>query len=240
MFELQTYRCPDCGAEIREKLTDGQQFDCPGCHRAYRVLLDTSSPRAGFVPIDSRAAQEPLGLPRGSVRAVATLATAGSAWILILAEQPVPGYVLSLLLTIIGYYFGFRQKLRGAESRILDASARIQEPLYLPGGSIRLLLIVGFAACGVLLAARRQMTDPVYLEFFIILAGLVGGYFFARLFAVNLATPVAGFVNHLKGAVVLGATIALAALLLIGLYPDRAHLGLGLACAISFYFGSRS
>lgn len=141
--------------EIRQKLTDGQQFDCPGCHRAYRVLLDASSHRAGFVPIDTRAAGEPLGLPRGSVRAVATLATAGSAWILILA-------------------------------------------------------------------------------------GLVGGYFFARLFTVNLAPSVAGFVNHLKGTIVLGATIALAALLLMGLYRDRPHLGLGLACTISFYFGSRS
>jgi len=37
-----------------------------------------------------------------------------------------------------------------------------------------------------------------------------------------------------------GATIALAALLLMGLYRDRPHLGLGLACTISFYFGSRS
>jgi len=68
----------------------------------------------------------------------------------------------------------------------------------------------------------------------------VGGYFFARLFTVNLAPSVAGFVNHRKGTIVLGATIALAALLLMGLYRDRPHLGLGLACTISFYFGSRS
>jgi hypothetical protein len=226
--------------EIREKLGDGQEFECPACHRAYRVLLDAASPHAGFVPLDTRAAREPLGLPRGSVRAIATLVTAGCCWILIVAEQPVPGYVLSLLLTVIGYYFGFRQKVKSAGSRIFDASAAVREPLYLPGGSIRTLLILGFAGCGVLLAARRQIAEPAYLEFFIILAGLVGGYFFARLFTVNLDPGTAGLVNHAKGALVLGATIGLAALLLTGLYHERPRLGLALACTISFYFGSRS
>lgn len=56
MFELATYRCPDCSAEIREKLTDGQQFDCLNCRRSFRVLLDESSHKAGFVPLDTTAA----------------------------------------------------------------------------------------------------------------------------------------------------------------------------------------
>ncbi len=77
MFELTTYRCPECGAEIREKLSDGQPFNCFDCRRSFRVLLDPSSDKAGFAPLDAVAIRELLNLPRGSVRAVATLVAAG-------------------------------------------------------------------------------------------------------------------------------------------------------------------
>jgi hypothetical protein len=240
MFELKAYRCPNCGAEIREELTDGQQFDCLNCRRAFRVLLDESTEKVGFVPLDTVVVREPLNLPRGSVRAIATLATAGCCWILIFANAAVPGYLLSLLLTVIGYYFGFRKKLKRAQSRILDASSRAQEPLNLPGGSIRMVLILGFAVCAVVLWARRQIADSAYLEFFIVLAGLVAGYFFARIFSGTIGSSMGNLINHAKGVLVLVATVALAALLLGGLYTDQPQLGLTLACMISFYFGSRS
>ena len=240
MFELTTYRCPDCSAEIRDKLTDGQQFSCLNCHRSFRVLLDESTEKVGFVPLDTAVVQEPLHLPQGSVRAIATLVAAGCCWILVVATRPVPGYLLSLLLTIIGYYFGFRQKLKSAQSRILDASAQAQEPLNLPGGSIRLLLVLGFAVCGVVLWARGRIVQPAYLEFFIVLAGLVAGYFFARIVAGATGSALGNLMNHAKGLLVLTASVALAVLLLMGLRADESHLGLTLACVISFYFGSRS
>ena len=240
MFELLTYRCPDCGVEIHESLSDGQRFECLNCHRPYRVLLDESTSKVGFVPLDTVPVQEPLHLPRGSVRAIATLGAAGCCWVLMLSDRTVPGYLLSLLLTIIGYYFGFRQKLRSAQSHILDASARVQEPLNLPGGSIRLLLVLGFAVCGVVLAMRRRLINPAYLEFFLVLAGLVAGYFFARLFTGTRDTALSNLVNHAKGLLVLAATVALAIVLLTGHQFGVPHLGLTLACAISFYFGSRS
>lgn len=240
MFELATYRCPECGAEIREKLSDGQSFDCFHCRRSFRVLLDASSDKVGFVRLDVSAVQEPLNLPQGSVRAIATLVTAGCCWVLMLRGVLVPGYLLGLLLTIIGYYFGFRQKIKSAQSRILDASARIQEPLNLPGGSIRLILVLGFAACAVLFGVRGEFIDPAYLEFFVVLAGLVAGYFFARLAGGGMGTGPGNWINHAKGVLVLIATVALAVVLLSGLYIGQPHLGLVLACAVSFYFGSRS
>ncbi|UCD50961.1 MAG: hypothetical protein JSW27_25985 [Phycisphaerales bacterium] len=240
MFELVTYRCPDCSAEIHESLSDGQRFECLGCHRSYRVLLDESTSKVGFVSLDTTRVQEPLHLPRGSVRAIATLGVAGCCWVLMLSDRAVPGYLLGLLLTIIGYYFGFRQMLRSAQSHILDASAQIQEPLNLPGGSIRLLLVLGFAVCGVVLALRHRFINPAYLEFFIVLAGLVAGYFFARLFTGTRDAALDNLVNHAKGLLVLAATVALAIVLLTGHQFGVPHLGLTLACAISFYFGSRS
>ena len=204
------------------------------------MLLDESSDRAGFVPLEVASVQEPLGLPKGSIRAIATLTTAGCCWALMLLDKPTPGYVLSLLLTIIGYYFGFRQRVKGAGSRILDASASVQEPLNLPGGTIRMMLIGGFGVCAFILAARGRFVMPEYLEFFIILAGLVGGYFFARLFTGTVGGATGNIVNHAKGLIVLVATVRLAVLLLGGAYVEQPHLGLSLACIISFYFGSRS
>jgi len=88
--------------------------------------------------------------------------------------------------------------------------------------------------------ARHQIIKPAYVEFFIILAGLVGGYFFARLFGGTVGSSLGNLINHAKGILVLVATVLLVIVLLGGLYTDEPHLGLTLACAISFYFGSRS
>lgn len=240
MFELKDYRCPDCGMEIRDGLTDGQVFDCANCRRRYRVLLDESVAQAGFVPLEAAAVQEPLWLPRGSVRAIATLVTAGCSWVLMIFGRPVPGYLFGLLLTIIGYYFGFRQKVKGTGGRILDASSQAPEPLNLPGGTIRLMLIGGFGICAFIVAARDRLTAPEYLEFFIILAGLIVGYFFARLSSGTVGGTVGNVINHAKGLIVLTATVRLAVLLFGEGYAEQPHLGLALACVISFYFGSRS
>jgi hypothetical protein len=110
----------------------------------------------------------------------------------------------------------------------------------LPGGSIRTLLILGFVVAGVILGARGHLTDPAYLEFFFILAGLIAGYLFARLFTANLAPAATSMIGHAKGVGVLFATTLLAVVLLTGTYTDLPRIGLVLACLISFYFGSRS
>jgi hypothetical protein len=183
--------------------------------------------------------QEPLGLPKGSIRAIATLVTAGCSWGLLFTGGPVPDYVLDLLLTIIGYYFGFRRKDRQAGGRVSDASPKTSEPLGLPGGTIRMMLIAGFAVSALILYSRGQFGSSAYLEFFLILAALITGYFFARLFAGIARSRTGRAINHAKGLIVLVATIQLAVLLLAG-HAEQPPLGLAMACIISFYFGSRS
>jgi hypothetical protein len=76
-----------------------------------------------------------------------------------------------------------------------------------------------------------------YVEFYAILAGLVVGYIFGR--AVRpLRDNIENMVNHAKGTVVLIAAAGLFAVLMGE--ADKSYVGLGLACVISFYFGSRS
>lgn len=143
--------------------------------------------------------QEPLGLPKGSIRAIATLVTAGCSWGLLFAGGPVPDYVLDLLLTIIGYYFGFRHKVREAGIGAGDVPAKSPEPLGLPGGTIRMMLIAGFGVSTAILFSRGQLRSPAYLEFFLILAGLIAGYFFSRLSAGIAGSRTGRMVNHAKG-----------------------------------------
>lgn len=51
---------------------------------------------------------EPLNLPKGSIRSFVTLTMALSCWALVVTGRPVPAWLFSLILTVIGYYFGFR------------------------------------------------------------------------------------------------------------------------------------
>ncbi|MHC5083245.1 MAG: PHD finger domain-containing protein [Planctomycetota bacterium] len=239
MFELKTYHCPGCKAEIREKFTDGDEYICDDCGNIYHVLIDERSGNIGFVAADETLLQNPLGLPKGSIRALTTLLLAVTCWVMILMNRSVPGNLLGLLLTVTGYYFAFRKK-DGTQSRIYNVSARLQSPLSLPSGSIRNILIAGFLVSAVILGMQGRLTEAVYVEFYLILTGLVAGHLLSKLLS-HIHHPAAlNFFNHCKGVIVLSTTFAFAFILVAGLYEAYWHLAISLSCIISFYFGSRS
>ena len=240
MFRDTPLECPQCGISVQEQLQDGQVFECSFCSSRFKVLLDKEEESVAFIEIRDKEIPEPLFLPRGSIRASVTMLLAFACWILIFAGKTVPGYHLNLLLAIIGYYFGFRMKMKAAQSRIYDAAAREKAPLFMPGGVIRLFLVAGFIVTGAVLWHRGQLAGLAYLEFFVILSGLIVGFIFSRAFAGFRNTPFYLTVNHLKGAAVLTAAMCLVVLLLSGLYADYRHLSLGLSAIVTFYFGSRS
>jgi hypothetical protein len=234
-----TYRCPTCRAEIQGKIADGEQVSCTGCRRRFRIAHSNFSGKTSLIPMDAVAVQQPLGLPRGSIRALVTLAVAGACWLLMIGNQPVPRYLLNLLLAIIAYYFGFRQKAGRTETHAAESRAQSPEPLHLPGGSIRMILVLGFAISGLLMCVRGKLADLAHLEFFVLLAGLVAGYFFSRIFRTADAATHSRF-NHLGGVVAVTAAGWLVVSLLSGTYLEQPHIGLIPACVITFYFGSRS
>lgn len=241
MFELKTCHCPACGVEIRGSLSDGQEYQCTSCHKKYSVLIDKHTGKIGLVPLEESKLEEPLYLPRGSLRAITTILLAGCCWILIFIDQDVPSYLLGLLLTVIGYYFGFRKKEAMVRGRMYDAAAKIENPLFLPSGYIRVFLIAGFLVAAGVLWFRGRLGDIAYLEFFLILAGFTAGYIFARLM-VNVEEVIAvyNFLLHLKGLVLLASVFTLAVMLLTRHYQHNPYPPLVCACIISFYFGSRS
>ena len=240
MFELVSYKCPNCNSEINEPMKNAGHINCLYCKSEYTVMFDEETKKAALIPVDEKILPEPLYLPRGSIRAISTLVVAFTCWILIIRGLDVPSYLLGLLLAVIGYYFGFRKKLKTAQSKIFDASAQKTEPLFLPAGFIRFLLITGFVVSGIVLYFRLELLHEKYLEFFVILLGLVVGYLFAKATSKMENTVVLNGINHCKGVVVLSASVYLSWLLLTGLYISYPYVALTMACLISFYFGSRS
>jgi hypothetical protein len=214
---------------------------------------DTPRPE---VPIDWRKVHA-LGLPSGSVRALLAILIFATVWcsILVQPNREIPDYLGDLLFIIMGHYFAARRR-----------SAAEPEPgpppLFLPKGSVRLLLLGGSVLVAVLLYQRGQLT-PVDRNPGVVTLLLVGGF----LLGVALNTVAAWwqdrghrtprFLEDLRALVSLAAAIALVFLVLNHFFrfvpPDLigdflsqwVHLGrLGpehiLAAIVGFYFGSRS
>ncbi|MEN8127241.1 MAG: hypothetical protein ABFR90_05480 [Planctomycetota bacterium] len=239
MFELKTFYCPGCGTEIREKLHDCNDYVCTVCSKTFHVLIDEDSQRVGFVSVDEIALANPLGLPKGSIRAVTTILLSLSCWILILINSTAPGYLLGLLLTVTGYYFAFRKK-DGTQKRFYDVATPLQSPLSLPSGSIRNVLIIGFFISAIVLLARKRFMEPAYIEFFLILTGFIAGHLLTKILPHVRHATVLNCLNHLKALIVLGAVVVFCIIMLAGHHERLWHVAIALSCIISFYFGSRS
>ena len=152
-----------------------------------------------------------------------------------------PGPLFGVLLTVVGYYFGFRMRVKEAASRIYDPGAHVQEPLFLPGGCIRTTLMLGFGVSAVVLHSQGRLVRREFLEFFVVLAGLIGGHLFARAFAGLKGGAAHVALSHVKGASVLCAAAWLTILFLSGGHAQAPPaLLLGLCCVETFYYGSRS
>ena len=241
MFEKTVLHCPRCGYEIREEIEGGKLFTCSLCSGRFRVMVDEEAGRAAFYEEAARQLPEPLYLPRGSIRALTALTMAASCWVRILTGRDVPGSLLSLLLTIVGYYFGFRTKVKAAGSRIFDPSVKAREPLGLPAGVIRWILIAGFVASGLVLFGRGRLGEAKYLEFFLVMGGLIAGQLFGRLSRPLRETPTGVAINHLKGVAVLAVAALLMLHFIAGLFAGMPAPAAAVLCAVvSFYYGSRT
>jgi hypothetical protein len=77
-------------------------------------------------------------MPGGSVRAVLALMIFGTIWGLLLRrpDREIPDYLRDLLFIILGHYFA----VRGRADRTAEAGP---PPLFLPTGTVRLVLIAG-------------------------------------------------------------------------------------------------
>ena len=238
--------CPKCHAEIRAKAEDKENIVCFCCDRKIRVKDRADDLKADVI-------QETLCLPKGSIRASVALLLSLACWILVFQGRHVPSYIFNLLVAVISYYFAFRRSSslsNSGESAIQTLSEKTDEfsdvtasgkpkPLYLPAGFIRYSLILGFAVSAVVGLKQNFFNDYAFREFFVIFAGLIAGYFFAKIantFKKDVSTY--NSITHIKGVCVLMAALGIAILLLSGFKLPM--LVIICSCMITFYFGSKS
>jgi DNA-directed RNA polymerase subunit RPC12/RpoP len=240
MFEKQVHYCPECNWQFQEQLADGMELRCPHCSAEFRALVDEATGRASLLRIEEEDVPEPLHLPRGSIRALVAMSLAASCWILVGQARALPESLLSLLLTVLGYYFGFRRNAKAAQSNLADASRKVSDPLHLPGGSIRLILATGFGISAVALGVQGRLGHGPVLAFFLILAGLLVGHVYGRITANDRTSGTVILISHVKALAVLVTTAGLTAAYLAGWAAHWPSWSIGLLSAIvSFYFGSR-
>jgi hypothetical protein len=195
-----------------------------------------------------------FGLPAGSVRAVMALIVFGCLWAFLVLhpDHEVPEYLRDLLFIILGHYFAVRSR----QSSEADAGP---PPLYLPRGTVRVLLIAGFVGTGILLYREGRLLaigqNPAVVTLFLALGfilGVVMQQIWTRL--TGGKRPLPRLLEDTRALVSLAATIFLVVLIWDQFAPqplqwglDRIDLGLGkiklphvAAAIVGFYFGSRS
>jgi hypothetical protein len=105
--------------------------------------------------------RHPLGLPPGSVRGVLSLLIVIQFWLLLMLPDskkvPIP-LNLYLLMSLVGLFFVSHGKTIGHGS--------VPSPLYLPGGTLRLIIFGGTAAVVGYIYANHpeRLTDRLQLD----------------------------------------------------------------------------
>ncbi|MEA3559814.1 MAG: hypothetical protein U9R75_11225 [Candidatus Thermoplasmatota archaeon] len=233
--------CPVCGIGIDEHLPEGSRFTCRNCGNTFLLKWDRHQRDYIFIDVRDKGRGEPLGLPRGSVRAFVMLLVSLTCWIMFLMGQDVPHYLLNLALIMIGYYFAFRGQGYLLKGLPAVETKDTKQPLHMPKGFIRWIVIGGFLISMVALLVTGGMKGHNYIEFFFILSGLVLGYISkkVRLGLLKMETP--GIIKHGRSVLVLSISIFLFLVFLFGILENVGALPIRLSIAvIGFYFGSRS
>jgi hypothetical protein len=198
-----------------------------------------------------------FGLPAGSVRSLLTIAIVTSSWGLIVLhpDKDLPGYLRDLLFLVLGHYFALR---RGQSESVEPGPP----PLFLPRGTVRLLIVLTFAATvGLLLrnkGLRKADETPAAYTLLLVLGFLLGVFSskIAHLLRRRGHRPFRLFSDARAGIALLAAIILLVLSWnqIYGFLPAPRDIPLGRAttplsrygleyvfsAVVGFYFGARS
>lgn len=208
------------------------------------------SASAPAIPAALAGKVPPLALPVGSVRALITLSTLGTVWYHQFQHLPIPPVLADTLLLVLGYYFGTRNATAPAPAADAlaaappaDREANRKDPLFLPRGMIRILIIVGFAALGMKLFNDGQLDPGNPPPEFPLLGGFLGASItrggFTRIGRM-MAVKVVNFVGHVLAGATLAVVLAFCAASVAG-FSDylTTETSAIFAGVVGFYMGKR-
>ncbi|HKZ64436.1 MAG TPA: hypothetical protein VJ400_08335 [Thermoplasmata archaeon] len=187
----------------------------------------------------------PLGLPTGSVRAVLALILCATMWYLVYRGEVVPELLASAVLLVVAFYFGVRSTASPLPAVAPGQAPGVPQPLYLPRGAVRTILLIGFLAIIVYLWIGARAIPPEFLLILQVLASYLVG--FTVSVAVNRRIqkglgPMRGvaWVRNLLAIIALAVTGIVCISILFG-FPEfvPADAEKALTWVVAFYFGSR-
>jgi hypothetical protein len=205
-----------------------------------------------------RPPRHALGLPAGSVRAILALTVLGLLWLIALKFDTTKSNVTYvfldlniLMMLILAHFFSVHGHTIGSE----DSPG---SPLHLPRGSVRLILLLGYAGMAYFLYQHRsefQIPSNTRLSTLIILiAVLLGGFFIGHYLTMIVKFCGGGtlpfWFQDVQAWVALMSMLALAILAIVHIFINTSvppemevtshPIDTALAALVGFYFGSRS
>jgi hypothetical protein len=201
-----------------------------------------------------------FGWPAGSVRAMLALGVLGLLWAIVLryaygdasvADRKLPPdfiYLQFLMVLILAHFFA-------AHGGTIGRRVSKRSPLGLPRGSVRFLLLAGYAGLGVFLFRTQPEVEFPPARAFVVMTGLLIGGFFVGHILTGLMWVLGGgrvpsWFLSFEAWVALLSLLGMGALLLIHVFinpslPETKNIDVTtvevfLGALVALYFGARS
>ncbi|HYS70891.1 MAG TPA: hypothetical protein VEM95_00545 [Thermoplasmata archaeon] len=191
---------------------------------------------------------QPLGLPRHSVRATLALLLCGTLWYLALTERKIPDILWESGLLVVAFYFGVRSTAPAAPVATAATTADHvggPQPLYLPRGSIRTVLLLGFFGIVAFDWYKGRTLPDTMILILQVLTSYVAGFVLSSILiwrARRGAKPIrlVATLRHLIAIGSLGIVAAMCGTFVLGTPTWMPNIPENfLAWTVAFYFGSR-
>ncbi|MHA2008033.1 MAG: hypothetical protein ACXABO_12025 [Promethearchaeota archaeon] len=134
---------------------------------------------------------EPLGMPRGTVRAFITLMIVSFPFSYLLFRKSIPPLVVNAIFIVVAFYFEARRsaherlrqivnEVKSSEQVIIDLREQ-KKPLYLPKYTVRFSLVIILVLIqiliifqpGLVFAATNTLADILLIVFFFIIGAFI-------------------------------------------------------------------
>lgn len=184
----------------------------------------------------------PLWMPRNSVRAILTLIILATVWYLMFQNRAVHEYLQDAILMVMGYYFATRR----AQGSVIKSSSEKKgfDTLWLPEGTIRAIILVGFVAITYILYKENRLFGnakafPMLL--------LIGGFFLGYLLKAiskrwqtkTNQNSIITLLSHAKAVLTISITLFFCLSIVFKKEPPSIDVARAFSTILGFYFGNR-
>lgn len=130
---------------------------------------------------------QPLGMPRGTVRALITILIVSFPFTYLISGQQIPSLIISAIFVLVAFYFESRRTIHEKIKRVVkeirtpEKIEKQKYPLYLPKYSVRTILVVIIMLISAInylgLNICFEMTNTLTDLLVIVIVFLIGAFF---------------------------------------------------------------